>query len=234
MPCHSTRGSAQTGSPGQRGEPREPGLCFGQSTLLPTGTVLSPGKGQEARASCVCTGSPTSAEPHGVAGQTEPLQVLGDIRQLLQREACPPKSCSGGKAAPHRPPLSQQHPAGAGMELWSWAVQAHERLRWQLPRAGTGTGERSPARPHSDSARWTPLSNERTLRPERGTAQPRSTHCKHCEPRGSCRTRELGAWTSPSILQNPLPLDSAVPHGFGDSNRNTLYFIFLGINSRLT
>lgn len=53
-------------SPGRGGEPREPWLCFGQSTLLPTGTVLSPGKGQEARASCICTGSPsTSRAPQG-------------------------------------------------------------------------------------------------------------------------------------------------------------------------
>lgn len=101
MPSHSTRGSTQTRvSPGQRGEPREPGLCFGQSTLLPTGTVLSPGKGQEARASCICTGSPTAAEPHRVAGQTEPLQELGDIRQLLQRDACPPPRAAAEEGLP--------------------------------------------------------------------------------------------------------------------------------------
>lgn len=69
MPCHSTRGSTRTAASAHRsrgGEPREPWLCFGQSTLLPIGTVLSPGKGREARASCICTGSPsTSRGPRG-------------------------------------------------------------------------------------------------------------------------------------------------------------------------
>lgn len=113
-------------SPGQGGEPREPGLCFGQSLqelqeslhAAPYRNSTVPRQGAGGKV-VSARDIPAAAEPHGVPGQAEPLQELGDTR----RDACPPKSSSGGRAAPHRPQLSRHHPAGADTELWSCAVQ---------------------------------------------------------------------------------------------------------------
>lgn len=69
--------------------------------------------------------------------------------------------------------------------------------------------------------------------PAASGARP-GTHSKRCEPGGSWKNRELGVWTTLSLLHNPLPLDSASSHGFGEGSRNTLHLIFLGRNPRLS
>lgn len=83
------------------------------------------------------------------------------------------------------------------------------RLRRQLPSAGTGTGERSPPWPHSDSARWTPFRKERTLRPPAGHGPALTANAASPAARGKTGSWESGQ-PSPFCI-TPCPWTQHLP-----------------------
>lgn len=183
-------------SPGQRGEPREPGLRSGQSLLLPTGTVLAPGKGQEAKL-CLHGISQHQQSPTGVQARLSPSKSSGSCYGEMR---VPPGAAAGGrKEGLASSPAAE--PASPG-----WSRHRALELRCSGPRSGCGGScpvqAQGPSRPHS-SGRWTPLSNDRTLR----------AHCKHCETGGLCKNSELESAPASPSCRTPCPWTQQRPMG---------------------
>lgn len=132
MPCHSSRGSTRTaasahvcprvvvGSPESRGCAWDNPRCSLQELSCPQARGRRQGQVVSAQ------DLPAPAEPHRGPDQTEPLQELATAGSCYgEGDARPAKSSSGGRAASHRSQPSQQRPAGAAKQLWSYAVQGH-------------------------------------------------------------------------------------------------------------
>lgn len=214
MPCHSTRGSTRTaasahvcprvvvGSPESRGCASGNPRCSLQELSCPQARGRRQGQVVSAQ------DLPAPAEPHGGPDQTEPLQELptagscygeGDARPAEQQRK---KGCV--------PSLSAE-PAAPG-----WSREAALELCCSGPRRRlrrTGTGERSPPWPHSDSARWTPFRKERTLRPPAGHGPALTANAANPAARGKTGSWESGQ-PSPFCI-SPCPWTQHLLMGLG-------------------
>lgn len=144
MPCHSTRGAAQTAAPDTRvpgagrGAPR---AAAGLRTIhaAPTGAVLAPGKGQEVRASCTCTGCPsTSRTARGSGPDRAPPRAGTD-------SVCPQGQQGGkgpGRASSARPEPRRSSPEPRCSAPRSAALCGHSDGERSSPGPAANTASR--------------------------------------------------------------------------------------------
>lgn len=197
MPCHSTRGSTRTaasahvcprvvvGSPESRGCASGNPRCSLQELSCPQARGRGKGKLYLHRI------SQHQQSPTGVQTRLSPSKSSRQQAAATEREMLVPPSSSGRRAASHRSQPSQQRPAGAAKQLWSYAVQGHGGGCGAQGRgSGALPGPTATVPAGRLSARNAPSGRQR------GTA-------RHSQQ--TLRTRRLVEKQGAGSLDNPLP-----------------------------
>lgn len=158
---------------------------------------------------------PAPAEPHRGPDQTEPLQELATAGSCYgEGDARPAKSSSGRRAASHRSQPSQQRPAGAAKQRWSYAVQGHGGgCGGSCPLQAQGRGSGALPGPTATVPAGRPFGKERTLRPPAGHGPALTANAASPAARGKTGSWESGQ-PSPFCI-TPCPWTQHLLMGLG-------------------